>query len=77
MVYHLSYYNETVEAELDSWPVGLRARFRALSVRMEEYGPNLGCLIHAHLAVAFLQFAPRQKQESGEYFSALWSVERL
>ncbi|MDA8431239.1 MAG: type II toxin-antitoxin system RelE/ParE family toxin [Geobacteraceae bacterium] len=41
-VFHLSYYNETVEAELDSWPVGLCARFRALSVRMEEYGPNLG-----------------------------------
>ncbi|EKD50935.1 MAG: hypothetical protein ACD_62C00393G0002 [uncultured bacterium] len=42
MVYRLSYYNEIVEAELDAWPVGLRARFRALSVRMEEYGPNLG-----------------------------------
>ena len=42
MVYRLSYYNETVEAELDAWPVGLRARFRALTVRMEEYGPNLG-----------------------------------
>ena len=42
MVFRLSYYNENVEAELDAWPVGLRARFRALTVRMEEYGPNLG-----------------------------------
>ena len=42
MVYRLSYYNENIEAELDAWPVGLRARFRALTVRMEEYGPNLG-----------------------------------
>lgn len=42
MGYRLSYYNESVEAELDAWPVGLRARFRALSVRMEEYGSNLG-----------------------------------
>ena len=42
MVYRLSYFNETVESELDAWPVGLRARFRALTVRMEEYGPNLG-----------------------------------
>ena len=42
MVYRLSYYNETVEAELDAWPVGLRARFRALSLRMGEFGPNLG-----------------------------------
>lgn len=42
MVFRLSYYNETVAAELDAWPIGLRARFRALTVRMEEYGPNLG-----------------------------------
>lgn len=42
MVFHLSYYNETVETEFDAWPVGLRARFRALTIRMEEYGPNLG-----------------------------------
>jgi phage-related protein len=42
MVFRLSYYNENVEAELDAWPVGLRARFRALTVRMEEFGPNLG-----------------------------------
>lgn len=42
MVFRLSYYNETVEAELDAWPVGLRARFRALTIRMEGYGPNLG-----------------------------------
>ena len=42
MVFRLSYYNETVETELDAWPVGLRTRFRALTVRMEEYGLNLG-----------------------------------
>jgi phage-related protein len=40
--YHLSYFNESVEAELDAWPVGLRARFRALTIRMETFGPNLG-----------------------------------
>jgi phage-related protein len=42
MIYRLSYYNKTVEAEFDAWPLGLRARFRALTVRMEEHGPNLG-----------------------------------
>lgn len=42
MSFQLSYYNETVEVELDAWPVGLRARFRALTIRMIEYGPNLG-----------------------------------
>ena len=42
MVYRLSYYNETVECEFNAWPVGLRARFRALTARMEAHGPNLG-----------------------------------
>lgn len=42
MRYHLSFYNETVEAEFDAWPVGLRARFRALTLRIEIHGPNLG-----------------------------------
>lgn len=42
MFYRLLYYNKAVEIELDAWPVGLRVRFRALTVRMEEHGPNLG-----------------------------------
>jgi len=42
MIYRLSYYNETVEAEFDDWPVGLRARLRALTIRMAAHGPNLG-----------------------------------
>lgn len=78
MVYCLSYYNETVEAELDAWPVGLRARFRALSVHMEEYGPNLG-MPHTRAlgnGMAFLKSAPRQKKELEGYFSAPWSDEK-
>ena len=42
MDYILSYFNETVQSEFDVWPVGLLARFRAISIRMEVYGPNLG-----------------------------------
>ncbi|TGU73949.1 type II toxin-antitoxin system RelE/ParE family toxin [Geomonas terrae] len=42
MRYRLFYYNEEVEEEFDAWPVGLRARFRALTIRIEIHGPNLG-----------------------------------
>jgi phage-related protein len=42
MDYLLSYFNKAVQAEFDAWPVSLRARFRALTIRMEAYGPNLG-----------------------------------
>ena len=63
MVFRLSYYNETVEAELDAWPVGLRARFRALTMRMEEYGPNLG-MPHTR-ALGHGLFEIRAKAEEG------------
>ena len=42
MDYKLSYFNETVQEEFDTWPIGVRARYRALTLRMETFGPNLG-----------------------------------
>ena len=42
MAYTIDYFNESVRAEFDGWPPGLRARYRALVLRMIEYGPNLG-----------------------------------
>ena len=40
--YAIAYYCEAVKTEVDAWPAGLRARYRALSLRMAEHGPNLG-----------------------------------
>lgn len=42
MAYTIQYFNVSVQAELDGWPPGLRARYRALALRILEYGPNLG-----------------------------------
>lgn len=42
MAYTIEYFNPSVQAELNGWPVGLRARYRALSLRMLEHGPDLG-----------------------------------
>ena len=42
MAYTLEYFNATVKAEVDAWPVGIRAAYRRLLLRMEEHGPNLG-----------------------------------
>jgi phage-related protein len=63
VTYRLSYYNETVQADFDSWPVGLRARFRALTIRMEVYGPNLG-MPHTRVVGEGL-FEIRAKAEEG------------
>lgn len=72
MTFRLLFYNDAVEVELDAWPVGLRARFRALTLRMEEYGPNLGM---PHTRALSSKFAPKQRKESEERFSAPWSDE--
>lgn len=42
MAYTIEYFNESVRTGLDGWPAGLRARYRALVLRMLEYGPDLG-----------------------------------
>ena len=42
MSYQIEYFNPSAQASLDAWPVGLRARYLALLVRMVEYGPDLG-----------------------------------
>jgi len=41
-VYSLEYFNAAVKAGIDAWPDGIRARYIALTLRMVEYGPNLG-----------------------------------
>lgn len=42
MAYMVDYFNLSVRTDLDGWPPGLRARYRALVLRMLENGPDLG-----------------------------------
>lgn len=42
MDYSLEYFSESVRNEIEAWPVGLRTRYLALTLRMEEHGPDLG-----------------------------------
>ena len=42
MPHTIEYFNPSVQADLDGWPAGLRARYRALVLRMLEHGPDLG-----------------------------------
>ncbi|CAN5299769.1 hypothetical protein BH10PSE16_BH10PSE16_01250 [soil metagenome] len=42
MPYQIEYFNQSAQASLDAWPMGLRARYLALLARMVEYGPDLG-----------------------------------
>ncbi|WP_296484834.1 type II toxin-antitoxin system RelE/ParE family toxin [Rhodoferax sp.] len=42
MSYQIEYFNANAKASLDAWPVGLKARYLALLMRMTEHGPDLG-----------------------------------
>lgn len=42
MEYTITYYNETVKADIEALPLALRVRYTALTQRMAEVGANLG-----------------------------------
>jgi len=42
MNYIIDYYSETVKAEIEALPMGLRVRYAVLTQRMIEHGANLG-----------------------------------
>lgn len=42
MPYTIEYFNAGVQADMERWPSGLRARYLALLMRMAEHGPALG-----------------------------------
>jgi len=42
MSYTITYYNESVRADIDSLPLSLRVRYAALTDRMVVHGANLG-----------------------------------
>lgn len=40
--YVIEYFNSSVQADIEAWPTGLKARYRALTLRMADHGSNLG-----------------------------------
>ncbi len=42
MSFQIEYFNQAAKAVFDKWPAGLKARYLALLIRMETFGPDLG-----------------------------------
>ncbi|NHB98003.1 type II toxin-antitoxin system RelE/ParE family toxin [Photorhabdus stackebrandtii] len=42
MKYTIDYYNDSVRADIDRWPITLRVRYAKLTERMKEFGGSLG-----------------------------------
>ena len=42
MSYTISFYNSSVQKEIDRWPTGIYAKFLRIAEQIEQSGPNLG-----------------------------------
>ncbi len=42
MEWEIKYYNETLQEEIQTFPIGTQARYIHLTERMKIYGANLG-----------------------------------
>lgn len=42
MAYTIAYYNTSVQANIDEWPVGIHAVYIRITEQMVVSGPNLG-----------------------------------
>ena len=42
MGYLIEFFNASVEAEIEEWPVGINASFTRITEQMVDTGPNLG-----------------------------------
>lgn len=68
MSYAIDYYCEAVKTEVDAWPVGLRARYRALSLRMLEHGPNLGMPHSRAMGSGLFELRAKSTEGTGRAF---------
>lgn len=42
MKWQITYYNESVQKDIETWPVRIRAFYARVTERIKLYGPNLG-----------------------------------
>ena len=42
MSHTISFYNSSVQKEIDRWPTGIYAKFLRIAEQIEQSGPNLG-----------------------------------
>jgi phage-related protein len=75
--YTIEYFNASVRAELDVWPPGLRARYRALVLRMSEYGPNLGMPHTRSMGEALFEVRVKAAEGVGRAFYCALAGKRI
>lgn len=76
-MYSLEYFNAAVKAGIDAWPDGIRARYIALTLRMVEYGPNLGMPHTEALGGGLFEIRAKAREGIGRAFYCALKGQRL
>jgi len=70
MSYSIHFFNESVKAEIENWPIGINASFTRIAEQIEISGPNLGLPSPGHSVRGFLKSGPEEPKALGGHFSA-------
>jgi len=76
-MYSLEYFNAAVKAGIDAWPDAIRARYIALTLRMVEYGPNLGMPHTEALGGGLFEIRAKGREGIGRAFYCALKGQRL
>ena len=65
MSWEITFYDEKEEEIIENWPVGIRATFFRIGIRIEENGPNLGMPLTRSMGDGLFEIRARGKEGIG------------
>ena len=77
MEWHISFYNQKVEAETLSFPKGILANFLHIAEMIEECGPALGLPYTKSLGSGLFEIRAKGPEGIGRSFFSLLKIKKL
>ncbi len=68
MNYTISFYNSSVQKEIDRWPTGIYAKFLQIAQQIEKSGPNLGSPYTRALGDELFEIRAKGREGTGRAF---------
>lgn len=77
MQWTITYYSAAVQAEVDSWPVGIRAYYARITERIAQHGPNLGMPFTRAMGDGLFEIRAKGREGIGRAFFCTVAGQRL
>ncbi len=77
MAWQLSYYNAKVAAQVETWPVGIRASFLRIVELMQVHGPDIGMPHTKAMGAGLFEVRTRGREGIGRAFYCTRIGERI